>query len=92
MEGNFFDWMSAKADLMTESIPGTTLVEISGDRRVLIECHGGVTTYGQKEICVKVSYGTICVQGTGLELVRMTKQQLVICGGIDCISLVRGKG
>lgn len=91
MERKIFDWMTARADLMTEAIPGATLVEISGDRRVLVECHGGVTTYGNKEIRVKVSYGIICVHGTGLELVRMTKQQLVICGCIDCISLVRGK-
>lgn len=91
MERNIFDWMMTRADLLTEPIPGATLVEVSGDRRVLIECHRGVTTYGHKEICVKVSYGIVSVHGSGLELARMTKQQLVITGCIDCVSLIRGK-
>jgi len=81
--------ISAAADLPDEPIPGQTLVELAGEKRVLIEHHLGVTEYGQQQIRVKVKYGSICICGQGLELVRMTKQTLVICGYISCIQLER---
>lgn len=73
-------------------LPGIPLVEISDDRRVLIEHHRGVVTYGSCEICVRVRYGIISVIGTGLNLARMTRDQLVICGCIDAVRLLRSKG
>lgn len=81
--------ISASADLLDEPIPGQTLVELAGEKRVLIEHHLGVTEYGQRQIRVRVKYGSICICGQGLELVRMTKQTLVICGSISCIQLER---
>ena len=77
------------ADLPAEPLPGLPLVEIAGTRRVLIEKHCGVTEYGCREIRVKVSYGQICICGTRLELARMTRDQLVITGNIDAVSLNR---
>lgn len=79
-------------DLPGEPLPGQPLIELAGDRRVLIENHHGVTQYGKDEIRVKVKYGQICVKGCGLELARMTKEQLIICGRIDCVSLLRRNG
>lgn len=78
------------ADLPAEAIPGMPLVELLGCQRVLIENHKGVTMYGCKEIRVRVSYGQICICGSGLELARMTQQQLVITGQIEGLSLLRG--
>lgn len=83
--------MALAADLPVEALPGVPLVELAGERRVLIERHQGVTAYAREEICVKVSYGCICITGEGLELARMTKEQLVITGRIDHIQLFRGK-
>lgn len=77
------------ADLPAEPLPGMPLVELAGDRRVLIENHHGVTEYGREKIQVQVRYGQLCICGAGLELARMTKEQLVICGRIDSVSLVR---
>lgn len=77
------------ADLAAEPIPGVPVVELAGERRVLIERHEGVTEYSREQICVKVCYGHICVCGRGLELSRMTKEQLVISGRIDCIKVLR---
>ena len=80
-------------DLPGEVMPGQPLVELAGDRRVLIENHSGVTEYGKEKICVKVRYGVLTVCGCGLELARMTKDQLVITGRIDGVTLTRrGKG
>ena len=78
------------ADLQDEPIPGIPLVEIAGDGRVLIENHKGVVEYGTNTIRVKVKYGHICICGSGLELRRMTRGQLIICGRIDAVQLIRG--
>ena len=67
------------ADLSAEPLPGQPIVEIAGDRRVLIENHFGV----------KVKYGLVCVCGCDLELIRMTKEQLIISGRIDAVTLIR---
>jgi len=69
--------------------PGQPLAEIAGDRRVLIENHLGVAAYGTEKIIIKVRYGFLCVCGCQLELMHMTKEQLVICGRIDAVTLQR---
>lgn len=77
------------ADLPGEAIPGQPLIEISGDCRVFIENHCGVSMYGKNEIHIKVTFGNIGVSGNCLELVRMSKQQLVITGKINGITIER---
>lgn len=87
-------WMQRIADemdLSAEPLPGVPVVELAGERRVLIERHGGVTEYSRERICVKVRYGQVAVCGCGLELTRMTREQLVISGRIDCVQLLRRK-
>lgn len=85
----WLDRLADQADLPGEAGIGQPLVELAGDRRVLIEHHQGVIQYGKEQICVKVRYGTVLVTGCGLELARMTKEQLVICGRIDSVTLNR---
>jgi len=88
--GRFFlERLTEEADLAAQPLPGRPIVEIAGDNRVLIENHFGVKEYGTQHITVKVKYGCICVSGCGLELQRMTKEQLVIRGRIDCVTLQR---
>ena len=77
------------ADLAAEPMPGQPIVEIAGDRRVLIENHYGVKEYSREKIAVKVKYGFVCICGCNLELIRMTKEQLVISGRIDTVGLIR---
>ncbi len=86
---SFLDQLSSAADLQDEAIPGLPLIEIVGDRRVLIEHHCGVTEYGCNQICIKVRQGTIAVYGNKLELALMTKQQLIISGYIEGVKLTR---
>lgn len=87
--GNFFDKVVMATDLPGEVLPGQLLIEITEDRRVLIENHCGVTVYGCNEIQVKVKLGCVSVCGNHLELARMTKQQLVITGQINQVTLLR---
>lgn len=86
---HWLERLSEAADLPGENPPGQPIVELAGDRRVLIEHHRGVIQYGREQICVKVKYGTVTICGCGLELARMTKDQLVICGQIQSVSLCR---
>jgi len=77
------------ADLTEEQIPGQFLVEILGHDRVLIENHRGVREYGTEKIGVKSNFGSVVVFGKGLELCRMSREQLIIRGQIENIALYR---
>lgn len=87
--GNWMQRLAEEMDKAQEGMPGLPLVELCGERRVLIENHTGVRSYGSDQICVGVSYGEVAVRGCGLELARMTREQLVICGRIDSVTLIR---
>ncbi len=80
-----FNWL----DLPDEAMPFQPLIEIVGNKRVLIEHHCGITVYGSELICVKVKFGCVCVSGCSLELARMSKEQLIITGSIDSVRLER---
>ena len=57
----FLERLAEGADLPGEAMPGQPLVELAGDRRVLIENHNGVTEYGRERISVRVRYGQLVV-------------------------------
>lgn len=88
---HFLHRIADGADLGEEPLPGQSIVEVAGDRRVLIENHCGVKEYSRERIGVKVAFGQINICGTGLEIRHMTRQQLVISGRIDCVALCRRK-
>lgn len=89
-KGVWVDKLARSADLLDEPIPGLPLIEIAGDRRVLIENHCGVIAYSPEQICVKVKYGQISVMGGCLELAKMDRGQLIISGTIRSVELHRG--
>lgn len=86
---NLLQRLAEGVDLPGEPLPGQPIAEIAGDRRVLIENHQGVKEYTREKIRVKVKYGQLTVCGCGLELACMTREQLVISGRIDSITLHR---
>lgn len=71
-------------------LPGIPVVELAGDRRVLIENHRGVVEYGSNRVSVRVAYGIFIVDGRELHIRRMTAQQIIVCGWIDSLSLQKG--
>lgn len=77
-------------DLSAPAIPGLPIVEMAGNRRVLIENHQGVVEYEKTRIIVSVKFGKIIVTGSDLELCHMSRHQLVIAGCIDAVSVERG--
>lgn len=88
--GAFVRKLVQSAGVADEPLPGVPLVEVYGDRRVLIENHSGVTQYDTDCICVKVKFGQICIIGSELCMARMTKGQLIVTGCISQVQLKRG--
>lgn len=86
---SFLERLVEDSELAAEPLPGQSIIEIAGDRRVLIENHFGVKAYSREKIVVKVKFGCICVCGCDLELLRMSKEQLIIRGEIDGVTLQR---
>lgn len=82
--------LSEEASSYAQFLPGIPIVEIAGDKRVLIENHSGITEYSPQRIAVKVSFGCICICGNNMDLSCMSGQQLVIGGRIDTVSIIRG--
>lgn len=76
-------------DMSAQPLPGIPIVELCGEKRVLIENHGGVVGYGSEQIRVAVKFGKLSVLGSGLKICFMSKQQLVISGRIDTIQIER---
>lgn len=86
-------WNSRLEKMMNhleEPIPGETLVELYGGRRVLIEHHRGVIAYCRDRIQVRSKHGVLCVQGSCMEISKMSADLLVISGRIEGISVFRG--
>lgn len=76
-------------ELEPDMIPGQPIVEIAGTERVLIEHHCGIMGYSRERILVKMKYGCLCVEGCGLELGMMSREQLLIKGTIFGVALRR---
>lgn len=85
----FLGRLAEEAELGSDCVSLRPIVEIAGGERVLIENHRGVMGYSTDRILVKVTYGCVSVCGCGLQLLRMTREQLVIQGRIDAVSLIR---
>ena len=80
-------------ELVTASgqpLPGMPIVELAGNKRVLIENHLGITEYENERIGILVKYGKLIVTGEALEICCLSGQQLVITGKIDGILVERG--
>ena len=83
MENNSIFSAISKEDAI-EKLP---LVEIVGQNRVLIENHRGVVGYSPVEIQIKVRYGKLSVAGSCLKFMQISREQLVITGKIDSVTL-----
>ena len=88
---NFWDTMIRQSSVAAPELSGHPIVEIAGNRRVLIEGHCGVLAYSREQILVKVEFGYAQVSGCCLEMIHMTKDNLVILGTIESVHLKKGR-
>lgn len=85
---HFLDYLT-DSTMDEEALPLLPIVELAGDRRVLIENHGGISQYSCEKITVMVKFGAVHICGSKLTVEHMTRTRLVILGRIDAISLTR---
>ena len=86
---HLLDRLMERADLSGEPINRVPLMELAGDRRILIENHCGITEYSEERIRIQVEYGQLCICGKGMVMAQVTGAQLVIRGCVDSIGIIR---
>lgn len=74
-------------DMEAGCMPNIPVIEIVGNKQVLVENHLGITAYDSTRISIKVKNGCVHVSGQCLQIAKMAKRQLVIQGHIEGISL-----
>ena len=79
---SWLERLSDGADLPEMALPGVPLGELAGDRRVLIENHGGIISYGEALIEISCGKTRLIVRGDNLMLKAMTGSDMLICGRI----------
>lgn len=79
------EWMAAHE--IADRLPR---MELTGDRRLVIENHRGVTEYG--DTCVRIDCGArqVRVVGTELQLTALSLTEAVLEGYITAIELTGG--
>ena len=75
--------------LHSEAVSGVTLLEISGDDRVLLENYLCILGYTDSLVRVRVEFGVYEISGCSLVISCIQKEQMVIYGRVDCITLRR---
>lgn len=78
--------------LANTPLPGTSLTEISGNKRVLVEHHRGIGAYSNYEIQVHTRDGYIRIEGIHLLLECISREKIVITGEISCVHFVKETG
>ena len=85
----FLDNVLRTAIVEPDLLPGLPIVEMAGDRRILIEKHESVIQYTDELVVVRMGYGQLQIRGCCLSLARLGKEQLVITGDVCSVSIVR---
>ena len=71
-QGSIWSWLSG--DLPGEPLPGQSLLELTGDRQVLIENHRGVTQYSRELVLARMGQGQLVVTGC-VESIRLLRRR-----------------
>ena len=77
-----------KFDLPADVVAGMPKLTITGKARVVVENHKGLLEYGEERIEVNGGRVRIRVNGTGLELRAMDRDDLVITGQILSVEFI----
>lgn len=72
------------------TLPGEPIIEVYGDRRILIEGCCAVLQYAGNCIKLRNSCGIVCIVGCDLCMSEITKTQTIITGKVENISICRG--
>lgn len=74
--------LADKLELPEDVLLGSGKLTVTGGRSAVIENHRGVLEYTAERIVVAVLRGKVCLDGTGLRLKAMNKNELLVGGRI----------
>ena len=74
--------LADKLELPEDVLLGSGKLTVTGGRSAVIENHRGVLEYTAERIVVAVPRGKGCLDGTGLRLKAMNKNELLVGGRI----------
>ena len=74
--------LADKLELPEDVLLGSAKLTVTGDRSAVIENNRGVLEYTAERIVVAVPRGKVCLDGTGLRLKAMNKNELLVGGRI----------
>ena len=74
--------LADKLELPEDVLLGSAKLTVTGGRSAVIENHRGVLEYTAERIVVAVPRGKVCLDGTGLRLKAMNKNERLVGGRI----------
>ena len=74
--------LADKLELPEDVLLGSAKLTVTGGRSAVIENHRGVLEYTAERIVVAGPRGKVCLDGTGLRLKAMNKNELLVGGRI----------
>ena len=74
--------LADKLELPEDVLLGSAKLTVTGGRSAVIENPRGVLEYTAERIVVAVPRGKVCLDGTGLRLKAMNKNELLVGGRI----------
>lgn len=75
---------AAKAiDVPPQLIREVPRVTMEANTRVFVENHGGISSYSEQRICIYTALELLQIEGSGLRIERMDRQNIWICGVIE---------
>lgn len=89
IKNSFGNHLLRVSDMGETALPGQTLIELLNTERVIVENHKGVCLYSKEQVCIRACFGTVLITGNCLEIAKMSKEQLVVMGIIDAVTLER---
>ena len=90
--GELVDFMTAasgKLGVPAEMLSGLPVIELTGDRAVMLGQHGGIVSYSDVEVRIAVNIGFVTVCGSELIIRVMNRQKIILCGKITEVRIER---
>ena len=74
---------------LPDQVLGSSQIEITGSRRVLLCGHKGIRYYSETEIIVELRDCAVRLTGCSLGICSMTRHELLLGGVLDTMSFLR---
>lgn len=82
--------LSQKLDLPPEIQPNEPQVLLSGAHQLTVEGHRGIRRYEPERIEIGTARGSVCIEGTGLQVSFLSAERVCIRGTLRTLTLEEG--